>query len=253
MGGLKQSEIHWVVNSYIGVADGYLGDFSYRTHREFYPAYCDLDINPESLPGTTRERFLSILSSVDARSQAAILRGLAKKYPTGSTVFRTRAASDELSKLVGRCSGDADVEATHLRITSDLVQRALADAAALMISSGPTSAVDRVHTALHGYMKAACATESIESLTDASMTELFKLLKQRHSRLRDLGEHEESIVKVLRALTSIMDAMNPARNRGSLAHPNDHLLDEQGAILFINAARTVLQYLDARLSASSSS
>jgi hypothetical protein len=107
--------------------------------------------------------------------------------------------------------------------------------------------MDRVHTALHGYLKAACLTESIELPPDASMTDLFKLLKQQHSRLRDLGSQQESIVKVLKALTSIMDAMNPARNRGSLAHPNDELLDAQGAILFINAARTVLQYLDARL------
>jgi hypothetical protein len=48
-------------------------------------------------------------------------------------------------------------------------------------------------------------------------------------------------------VTSILDAMNPARNRGSLAHPNEDLLGEHEAILFINAARTILQYLDAKL------
>jgi hypothetical protein len=26
-----------VVNDYIGVSGGYLGDFTYRTHQEFYP------------------------------------------------------------------------------------------------------------------------------------------------------------------------------------------------------------------------
>lgn len=251
MGALKQSEVHWVVNSYVGVADGYLGDFTYRSHREFYPAYCDLDINPDDLSGTTRDRFLHILGSADTRAQAAILCGVAKKYPMGSTVYRTKAASDRLSKLISRCSDTAAVAPADLKITSELVKRALADTAALLASTGPTSAMDRVHTALHGYMKAACATEAIALPPDAPMTELFKLLKQQHSRLRDLGAHQESIVKVLRALASIMDAMNPARNRGSLAHPNDELLDEQDAILFINAARTILQYLDARLLSSS--
>jgi hypothetical protein len=43
-----------------------------------------------------------------------------------------------------------------------------------------------------------------------------------------------------------MDALNPARNRGSIAHPNDELLDSDEAMLFINAARTVLQFLDAK-------
>jgi hypothetical protein len=51
---------------------------------------------------------------------------------------------------------------------------------------------------------------------------------------------------------SILDALNPARNRGSLAHPNDVLLDESEAVLFINAARTTLQYLDAKLSSATS-
>ena len=44
-----------------------------------------------------------------------------------------------------------------------------------------------------------------------------------------------------------MDALNPARNRGSVAHPNQQLLDADEAMLFINSARTVLQFLNAKL------
>jgi hypothetical protein len=65
MSGLKASEIHWVVNSYIGVSGGYLGDFTYRSHREFYPAFCDLDLDPETYSGTTRERFVALLSEAE--------------------------------------------------------------------------------------------------------------------------------------------------------------------------------------------
>ena len=79
------------------------------------------------------------------------------------------------------------------------------------------------------------------------MNDLFKSLKQQHPSLRDLGEHQDAILKVLRALTSILDALNPARNRGSLVHPNEALLDEAEAVLFISAARATLQYLDAKL------
>jgi len=63
-GGLSNREIIRIVNRYIGVDHGYLGDFSYRTHADFYPEYCDLDINPFTHEGTTRERFISILSSL---------------------------------------------------------------------------------------------------------------------------------------------------------------------------------------------
>jgi hypothetical protein len=46
MAGLTRLEIMRIVNRYIGVSGGYLGDFSYRTHADFYPEYCDLGINP---------------------------------------------------------------------------------------------------------------------------------------------------------------------------------------------------------------
>ena len=42
---LSQSEIYRLVSDYIGGDGGYLGDFSYKTHAEFYPHYCDLDLD----------------------------------------------------------------------------------------------------------------------------------------------------------------------------------------------------------------
>jgi hypothetical protein len=45
----------------------------------------------------------------------------------------------------------------------------------------------------------------------------------------------------------VLDAMNPLWNRASLAHPNPPLLAEPEAMLVINAARTILHYLDAKL------
>ena len=35
---MTRPEIYSVVNDYIGVDQGYLRDFTYRTHREFYQA-----------------------------------------------------------------------------------------------------------------------------------------------------------------------------------------------------------------------
>ncbi|SMQ95542.1 hypothetical protein [Xanthomonas fragariae] len=82
MGELRSSEIHWVVHSYIGVQGGYLGDFSYKTHREFYPGFCDLNLDPDTFTDdTTRERFIAILTGVEGHQQSAILRGIARKYP----------------------------------------------------------------------------------------------------------------------------------------------------------------------------
>jgi hypothetical protein len=57
--GLTNGEVMQVVNRYIGVSGGYLGDFSYRTHAEFYPEYCELEIDPYEYEGTVyRDPFI---------------------------------------------------------------------------------------------------------------------------------------------------------------------------------------------------
>jgi very-short-patch-repair endonuclease len=81
---LKKSEIYKLVNEYIGVYNGYMRDFSYKSHYEFYPDYCDLEINVKDYePGTTREKFIRILEEASPLVQAKILRGVFKKYPLG--------------------------------------------------------------------------------------------------------------------------------------------------------------------------
>ena len=81
MPGLTKRDIYTIVNRYIGVTGGYLGDLSYRTHREFYGEYCNLEIDPDAYERTTRERFIQILEGVDSRTQATIVSGILEKYP----------------------------------------------------------------------------------------------------------------------------------------------------------------------------
>src|SRR5206468_6586287 len=103
--GMSQKEVMRLVNLYIGVEAGYLGDFSYRTHREFYPLYCDLDLNPDEYEGTTRERFIETLSSRPLHEQAKIIRGVLEKYPVGSSEMRTEAMHDEYLALADKLEG----------------------------------------------------------------------------------------------------------------------------------------------------
>ena len=84
MAGLSNVEIMKIVNRYVGVFGGYLGDFSYRTHADFYPEYCTLDINPYEYEGTTRERFIQILKSQPPGVQARIVRGVLERFPVNA-------------------------------------------------------------------------------------------------------------------------------------------------------------------------
>lgn len=78
---LSRQQIMQVITRYIGSSGGYLADFSYNTHSEFYPVYCGLNIEPDAMEGTTRQRFARILEEANPTSQAKILRGILKRFP----------------------------------------------------------------------------------------------------------------------------------------------------------------------------
>jgi hypothetical protein len=251
MAGLTSPEIMKVVNRYIGVSGGYLGDFSYRTHAEFYPEYCELDIDPSQFQGTgtTREKFIAILSGASSQVQAKIVRGVLERFPISAPPFpetRTKELCAELLEIAKRLEDASPVVSPDLKINSAIVERAIGDVEALIQASDAVSGVDRIHTTLHGYLRAACDIESIVYGKDDSMTKLFKLLRQHHPTLQNLGPRSQDIERILQSSASIMDALNPIRNNASVAHPNEDLLNKEEAMLVINIVRSLLHYLDAK-------
>jgi hypothetical protein len=134
-----------------------------------------------------------------------------------------------------------------MEITSAVVEAALTDAATLIRSSGPANALDRVHTALHGYLEAICARAGIAVKEDANITTLFGRIRDEHPALKITDPQAQRMtVLILRGMANIIEALNPVRNEKTLAHPNE-LLDEPEAMLAINAIRTLLHYFDKRL------
>jgi hypothetical protein len=247
MSGMTRMEIKKLVNRYIGVSGGYLGDFSYRTHADFYVEYCDLDIDPYQFDGTTRERFEKILETSPRNVQAKIIRGIIEKYPPKHDDVERTGLAKSFIELAERLESAPTVSFAATVFTSDVVERAICDSETLVHTRGATSGVDRVHTALHGYLRKVCDDAAIPYELGATMTSLFKKLRADHVAFEENGPRAQDITQIMRAMSSIMDALNPLRNNASVAHPNEELLDEPEAMLAINAARTILHYLDTKL------
>jgi hypothetical protein len=251
---LTRPEIYRVVNGYIGVSGGYLGDFSYRTHQEFYPYYCGLDIDPQDTPyyGTTRMRFMQVLEGQLPENQAKILRGVLAKYPVESFPESQRADKQqiyhEIKAMIARVERETSLQPPTLTVTNETVQRAIADATVLLEKNGPASAVDRVHTAFHGYLRAVCKQANIQVADDADVNALFKKLRDEHPGLQVDHTRKEDIGRVLSSLGNIVNTLNPLRNKASVAHPNEELLGEDEAMLVVNAVQILLYYLNAKLS-----
>lgn len=250
---LKKGQIIRLVNDYIGVSGGYLGDFSYRTHQDFYPCYCEIDIDPNDYQGTTRERFISILSQAAPQDQAKIVRGVFKKYPCDPSTekdLKRKAIYLELSELAGTLEKSEVSVKAHNFSDKVVVFNALQDAEVLLRDRGAKSALDRVHTAIHGYLKAQCDQNKIQISRDANIIECFKALRISHHAFQSLGTHDQEVKKILNGLSSVIDALNNLRNRASLAHPNEDILDDAESHLMINSAKTLLRYVSDRIEGS---
>lgn len=123
---LTRQEAMKIVNRYIGVSGGYLGDFSYRTHGEFYPEYCGLDIDPDAYSGTTRERFIKILLAQSPHDQAKIVRGVIERFGGDAENPNRSQLRPELEGWITRLEGAPAVDLNTPTKTRDVVARALA-------------------------------------------------------------------------------------------------------------------------------
>ena len=254
--GMTQKEIRQLVNRYIGVEAGYLGDFSYQSHEDFYPEFCNLTFDTKSMPGTTRERFIRILEDSDPTDQGKIVRGVLEKYPVSSFSEDEQDVKEGLRETFETVaerleSGSApSVGSLELGTTSfEGVSAALEDAEVLLRERGPASAIDRVHTALHGYLRHV-AQESGFDQDGASLPRLYKLLRKNHPAFKAEGPHTEAIERVAGSMAGAVDALNTLRNNATSAHPAEKILDDVDAHLAMNAAKTLLTYVRDRLQAS---
>jgi len=163
---------------------------------------------------------------------------------------RNAAAYQRLLALAKRCQKVAVVDGEEPKITSDIVQRALAEATTLLRTHGPTSAVDRLHTALHGYLRTACRTANLDlsdAPSDPRIVYYFKVLRQQHSGFEAPMAQQAAMKNVLNSAATLLEQLDPIRNRATLAHANEELISRDEALLVINLIRSLMQYFDAKL------
>jgi hypothetical protein len=146
-----------------------------------------------------------------------------------------------------RLEADGKVETPVLHGTSETVYEALKDAETLLNTRGPKSAVDRAHTALHGYLKKLCQDRDEVLPADPSLTFVFKILRENFPEFSATIPHDNEAKKVFGSMASALDSLNTIRNRATLAHPNELLLDAPEAMLYINLSRAVLAYIESKL------
>ena len=247
MAGMTNLEIRKLTERYIGSSGGYLGTFDSHSVLSHFYVDCDLDIDPTEIDGTNRTRFLTILERSSPDVQAKILRGILRRHPVGSSERRTQQLHDDFLQLANRLEAFEGVPNPTPAITSEFVERTLAEVELSVQTKGATNGVDRIHSALHGYLRVVCDTASIPYIEADRIEELFKKIRSGHSAFTASVPRAHDIALITDKFCAIMNVLDPIRNRGSFAHPTKALLPMPEAMLVINAARTILHYLDAKL------
>ena len=190
---------------------------------------------------------------VEAYVQAAAL----EKNPAALKAAQSIAhAFDEVGVPIRFIAFELDTESIPPHVASPVIRTdaaatalALRDAERLLTTNGPVSAVDRIHTALHGYLREVAREAELEISTTDSITTLWKALRTQHPGLSGSKPHGEHVGRIAMALASIVDALNTLRNHGSVAHANEQLLSEADAMLAVNVSRSILQYVEDTLRA----
>lgn len=253
---LTEREILILVAEYIGSEGGYLNNFSYATHNEFYARYCDLNIDVSLKRkdfGTTRATYIGILNEATAEAQIRIVEGtfeyFRKRDQQGLSKEQSNAR-ELLAKAVERIRSGPVVPLQNLTTASEAVRLASSNAAVLLREQGPKCAVDRVHTAFHGFLKAVCihANVTITKSHPAAHELWGDLKKSGFFRALLSGEAEpDTLERLLSSMGGIVSATETLRNRLSLVHPNPTLVEEDEAVLAIDAMNALANYLSRKL------
>lgn len=125
---------------------------------------------------------------------------------------------------------------------SEIVEKALFDARTLMTASGAASVIDRLHTALHGYLMSLCKDHGIEVSEEHPTAKIFKALRESHPAFSNTGHRAEEVNRMLQGFATSIDAFSTLRNKASLAHANE-LLDDPEATFVVNAISTIFRYI----------
>ena len=255
MARMQPSEIVKLVTEYIGISNLSLNDFTHQTLAEFYPKYCGLEYDLRSLrdpPGgklSLRKKFDHFLNRAPGGEQAKIIRGVLKFLPPNPRAFptRTKELHDELLRVAKRLDTGSPIPKPRLQQTSDTVKEAIEHAQQLIGTKGAPAAVDRMHTALHGHLKAIADERPVKYEDDAMLSTVFGRLREEHPAFASGNNGEECTLKILRSLSKIMDDLNIVRNQSSYAHANKVMLGSTDGMLAVNTTHTILHYVDGKI------
>ncbi|MDF8367957.1 abortive infection family protein [Weissella paramesenteroides] len=125
----------------------------------------------------------------------------------------------------------------------DSVVKAISDAEESMISGQYENAIDRVHTAIHGYFRNILAQNGIQFQQDEKINKLYNQIQTLIENEIEPAEVASLVKTTVRSASGIINTLNDSRNRHSLSHPSDSIIGKNEAKLVISMANAIVEYI----------
>lgn len=224
--------------------DGYILDFSNRTFANFFDEYrIDIDAQCYHANGSSKANRMRMHWVRDEDSVVGrVINGLID-YATENACFHdsiTTVMIENCRKIAQRLLINQPVaELDALAATADehdfdVVAEHIREA---IEKNQPEGALDRLHTFVIKFVRAACRFHGIEVPLDKPLHSLFG---EYVRKLKDDGHLESAMTeRILKSSISALDAFSNVRNTQSLAHDNPILNYEESLLIFNDIAALI--------------
>lgn len=127
---------------------------------------------------------------------------------------------------------------------SDAIKKAI-EGTEIFIKEGKyDSAVDRVHTAFHGYLRKLLTDHQIPFAREDTLSILYNKLHDFYGKTIQPPDVAEKIKKIMRSGMGMVNAINELRNQNTIAHPNGALIQKREAQLVIRLVNAMVDYIE---------
>ncbi len=127
------------------------------------------------------------------------------------------------------------------KVKNDTLKLAMNDANKFILDKNYTSALDRIHTFFMGYIREDLKCKNIEYTETETLNQLFKKLYSYYENKESL---DKKIGTILKSMTGAISSINDLRNKNSLSHPNEYIVNQRDAKLAIDAVSLIINYLE---------
>lgn len=128
--------------------------------------------------------------------------------------------------------------------STDVIKSAIDNAELFMEAGQYDSAFDRIHTAFHGFLRSKLDDFGIDYAESDTLSQLYTKL---HSVLAENITPQEvaDLVKTtIRSGSGVISSINDIRNRYSLAHPNEVIINKREAEFTLQMIKVITDYIN---------